>query len=232
MNNKYFAKIIAKDQHGLQMISAHCSEAFVKVNEIKFLKSNKIFLMSLNRLRKEISKSKERISSILKFEYISSTKSKNIDQTKTDFFCIINADGSMNPKYLIEMMQRIKNKNLDFLFASRYEKPGGGSDDDDFVTSIGNFLFTKIGNIFFSLKITDILFTYVMGKTKSFNNLNLNSFDFTLCIEFPIKAARKNCSIGTIPSYERARIGGKKKVNAFKDGLLILIKMIKMFFFR
>ena len=84
MNNKYFAKIIAKDQHGLQMISAHCSEAFVKVNEIKFLKSNKIFLMSLNRLRKEISKSKERISSILKFEYISSTKSKNIDQTKTD----------------------------------------------------------------------------------------------------------------------------------------------------
>ena len=46
---------------------------------------------------------------------------------------------------------------------------------------------------------------------------------------FPIKAARKNCSIGTIPSYERARIGGKKKVNAFKDCLLILIKMIKMF---
>ena len=157
---------------------------------------------------------------------------EGIGQVKTDFFCIINADGSMNPKYLIEMIQKIKNKNLDFLFASRYEKPGGGSDDDDFVTSIGNFLFTKIGNIFFSLKITDILFTYVMGKTKSFNNLNLNSFDFTLCIEFPIKAARKNCSIGTIPSYERARIGGKKKVNAFKDGLLILIKMIKMFFFR
>ena len=157
---------------------------------------------------------------------------EGINNCSTDYFCIINADGSMNPKYLIEMIQKIKNKNLDFLFASRYEKPGGGSDDDDFVTSIGNFLFTKIGNIFFSLKITDILFTYVMGKTKSFNNLNLNSFDFTLCIEFPIKAARKNCSIGTIPSYERARIGGKKKVNAFKDGLLILIKMIKMFFFR
>ena len=157
---------------------------------------------------------------------------EGIGQAKTDFFCIINADGSMNPKYLIEMMERIKNKDLDFLFASRYEKPGGGSDDDDFVTSIGNFLFTKIGNIFFSLKITDILFTYVMGKTKSFNNLKLNSFDFTLCVEFPIKAARKNYSIGTIPSFERLRIGGKKKVNALKDGLLILIKMIKMFFFR
>ena len=74
---------------------------------------------------------------------------EGISQTKTNFFCIINADGSMNPKYLNEMMQIINNKNLDFLFASRYEKPGGGSDDDNFVTSIGNFIFTKIGNIFF-----------------------------------------------------------------------------------
>ena len=157
---------------------------------------------------------------------------EGIRQTKTNYFCIINADGSMNPKYLYEMMEKIKNKSLDFLFASRYEKPGGGSDDDDFLTSIGNFLFTRIGNSFFSLKITDILFTYVMGKTKSFNSLELNSLDFTLCVEFPIKAARKNFSIGTIPSFERERIGGIKKVNAFKDGLLILIKMIKMFFFR
>ena len=157
---------------------------------------------------------------------------EGIRQTKTDYFCIINADGSMNPKYLYEMMEKIKNKSLDFLFASRYEKSGGGSDDDDFLTSIGNFLFTRIGNSFFSLKITDILFTYVMGKTKSFNSLELNSLDFTLCVEFPIKAARKKFSIGTIPSFERERIGGIKKVNAFKDGLLIMIKMIKMFFFR
>ena len=59
---------------------------------------------------------------------------EGISQTKTNFFCIINADGSMNPKYLNEMMQIINNKNLDFLFASRYEKPGGGSDDDDSIT--------------------------------------------------------------------------------------------------
>ena len=157
---------------------------------------------------------------------------EGIRQTKTNFFCIINADGSMNPKYLNQMMEKINNESLDFLFASRYEKPGGGSDDDDFLTSIGNFLFTRIGNIFFSLKITDILFTYVMGRTKHFNNLELTSRDFTLCVEFPIKAAKKNHRIGTIPSFERQRIGGKKKVNAFKDGLLILIKMIKMFFLR
>tara|TARA_X000000368_G_scaffold334114_1_gene271524 strand:+ start:2746 stop:3420 length:675 start_codon:yes stop_codon:yes gene_type:complete len=155
---------------------------------------------------------------------------EGIEITNTKFFCIINADGSMNPANLGEMMNKIKTNNLDFLFASRYEKPEGGSDDDNLITFIGNHFFTKIGMIFFSLKITDILYTYVMGKTHYFNNLKVASNDFTLCVEFPIKANRQGYKLGSIPSYERNRIGGNKKVNAFKDGLLILIKMIKMFF--
>jgi len=157
---------------------------------------------------------------------------EGINHISTNYFCIINADGSMNPSDLGKMYLRVYENNLDFIFASRYETPGGGSDDDDFITSVGNFFFTKIGNILFSLKITDILFTYVMGKTKSFNNLMLNSKDFTICVEFPIKLKRQKYKYLTIPSYERNRIAGKKKVNPFKDGLLILIKMIKLFFIK
>ena len=138
----------------------------------------------------------------------------------------------MNPLYLFDMLEKTKKNNLDFLFASRYENNDAGSDDDNLITLVGNFIFTKIGNIFFSLNITDILFTYVLGKTRSFNDLNLQSNDFTLCVEFPIKANRNNYKLGTVSSFERSRIGGKKKVNAFKDGLLILLKMIKMFFVR
>ena len=88
MNKSYFAKIIAKDQQGLQMISAYCSEAKIKVNEIKYLKKNKIFLLSLQRLSKEFDNNKKKINSILKFEYIDSTKSKNINQNNSDL--IIN----------------------------------------------------------------------------------------------------------------------------------------------
>ena len=40
---KYLAKIIAKDSSGLQVISACCSEAKTKIEDIKFLKKNKIF---------------------------------------------------------------------------------------------------------------------------------------------------------------------------------------------
>jgi glycosyltransferase involved in cell wall biosynthesis len=157
---------------------------------------------------------------------------EGIKKTDTKYFCIINADGSMEPKDVNRMYDQIINKKLNFIFASRYEKPEGGSDDDDIVTLIGNYFFTKIGNIFFSLKLTDILFTFVMGETTKFNILNIKSLDFTFCIEFPIKAKRNGMLYETMPSYERSRIGGKKKVSPIVDGSLILIKMLKMFLFK
>ena len=77
---KYLAKIIAKDPSGLQMISACCSEAKIKIEDIKFLKKNKIFLLLINRVSKENDK-KEKIKSICKFEFVDNVKSKNINQS-------------------------------------------------------------------------------------------------------------------------------------------------------
>ena len=152
---------------------------------------------------------------------------EGINSVKTEYCCIINADGSMDPKYLKQMRETCKD--LDFVFGSRYQKPGGGSEDDDFVTSIGNYVFTLSGNILFNLKITDILYTYILGKKSSFKNLNLSNFDFRICVEIPIKAKFNNMNYKCLPSYERERIGGKKKVNALKDGLLILSEIVKYF---
>lgn len=155
---------------------------------------------------------------------------EGINHVKTELFCIINADGSMNPKELNEMLNEIGN-NVDVVFGSRYMK-NAGSDDDDFITSIGNFCFTLLGKVFFGLSISDILYTYVLGKTNLVKSLNLKSGDFKFCIELPIKAKRNNLSCISSPSYERSRIGGKKKVSPFIDGLKILFGMISLFFKR
>jgi hypothetical protein len=80
MDKKFFKKIIAQSPDDLQIISACCSEAKVKTSEIKYLLSNKIFLLSLLRFDKENENNKNSIKSILKFEFIQSSKSKNIDQ--------------------------------------------------------------------------------------------------------------------------------------------------------
>ena len=151
---------------------------------------------------------------------------KNLD---TEFFCIFNADGSFNPIELKGMYDKIQQNDIDLIFASRYEKDCS-SEDDTIITKIGNFIFTKIGNIIFKLKITDILYTYVMGKSEKAKILNLKSKDFSFCVELPIKATKKNYKLSTSKSNERSRIGGKKKVNAIKDGALILISMFKLFF--
>jgi len=152
---------------------------------------------------------------------------EGINSARTKYCCIINADGAMNPKYLDKMRKLCKNK--DFVFASRYQKPGGGSDDDDSITFIGNYFFTIASNFLFNLKISDILFTYILGKTSSFKNLKLKNFDFRICVEIPIKAKLQNMIYTCLPSYERSRIGGKKKVNVLKDGFLILTEIVKYF---
>ena len=154
---------------------------------------------------------------------------EGIENTDTDFFCIINADGSMDPKYLNEMLNLCSSN--DFVFASRYLK-GGGSEDDDFVTFTGNKIFSLIGNVLFNLKLSDILFTYVLGKTSSAKNLGLKYSDFRICVELPIKAKLNSLNYTSIPSKERKRIGGLKKVNALRDGFMILTAILSLFFKR
>tara|TARA_B100000780_G_C21067911_1_gene429544 strand:+ start:489 stop:1172 length:684 start_codon:yes stop_codon:yes gene_type:complete len=154
-----------------------------------------------------------------------------IDQVDTDFFCIFNADGSFDPSYLNNMYDVLNKKDVDFIFCSRYEV-NGGSDDDTFLTYVGNKIFTFLCNLLFRLGITDVLYTYVMGKSEKYKSLDLISNDFSFCIELPIKAKLNDFILSSIPSYERSRIAGIKKVNEFRDGFLILISILRILILR
>ena len=80
MKKKYFSKIIANDNEGLQMISACCAGAEIKVSNIKYLQTNKVFLLSLERTKIETENEDKKVNSICKFEFVDSVKSKNIKQ--------------------------------------------------------------------------------------------------------------------------------------------------------
>ena len=84
MKKKFLKKIIAQSIEDLQIISACCSEARVKLNDIKYLPSNKIFLLSISRKNVENENKKKLINSIIKFEFVQSSKSKNINQNNVD----------------------------------------------------------------------------------------------------------------------------------------------------
>tara|TARA_B100000674_G_C37911868_1_gene948983 strand:- start:553 stop:1224 length:672 start_codon:yes stop_codon:yes gene_type:complete len=200
------------------------------LEELKSYNHNKLIILD--------EKDVKTIDSIKPFENIDILNQKKsgygnaliegINHIKTEFFCIINADGSMNPSEIEGMLNEIKINQLDIVFGSRYMK-NAGSDDDDLITSIGNYIFTFLGKVFFKLKISDILYTYLIGKTEKIKELDLVSGDFSFCVELPIKVQRKNLKYSTYACYERKRIAGKKKVSPFLDGLKILFGMINLF---
>ena len=82
--SKYFAKIIASDQEGLQMISACSSGAKVKISDIKYLESNKVFLLSIQRTRIENNQVDKKVNSICRFDFVDKVRSKNIDQSNQE----------------------------------------------------------------------------------------------------------------------------------------------------
>ena len=84
MDKKYLAQIIAADNEGLQMISACTAGAKVKVADIKYLASNKVFLLSIERTKIETDQEDKKINSVCRFDCVDKVKSKNIDQKNDD----------------------------------------------------------------------------------------------------------------------------------------------------
>ena len=106
MDKKYLAKIIATDNEGLQMISTCCAGAKVKISNIKFLQSNKVFLLSIERKNIEDGQEQKKINSVCKFDFVDQVKSKNIDQKNKDLMLeLIGIDYLKNKDdYEIDLM--------------------------------------------------------------------------------------------------------------------------------
>ena len=91
MDKKYLAQIIATDNEGLQMISACTTGAKVKVADIKYLASNKVFLLSIKRTKIETNQEDKKINSICRFDFVDKVKSKNINQKNNELVLILLA---------------------------------------------------------------------------------------------------------------------------------------------
>ena len=109
MIKRYLAKIIAKDSQGLQLISAYCAGAKVKITEIKYLPKNKIFLLSLKRLSKESDNNNFKINSICKFEFVDSVKSKNVNQNNLNLVLEL---------FTIDFLKNKENCEINLIFSN------------------------------------------------------------------------------------------------------------------
>ena len=81
---EYRPQIIASDQDGLQVVSACSAGGKVRIANIKYLLSNKVFLLSIERTKIETDQEEKRINSVLRFNNVLKVKSKNINQNNKE----------------------------------------------------------------------------------------------------------------------------------------------------
>ena len=179
-------------------------------------KDNSIEVIKKNKCRYIIQKNKGYGSAII----------EGFKKAKNNYGCIFNADHSFKPNYLKKMFAL--SKTNDFIFGTRY-KGNSGSEDDSLLTYIGNKIFSFICRNFLNIRLTDVLYTYVLCNTKKFNSIKFKNSDFRLCVELPYNVSKKSFRYTEISMFERRRLAGEKKVNEFKDGFLISMEIIRCF---
>jgi hypothetical protein len=108
MAKKYLKKIIAQSAQDLKVISACCEGGKIKIDDIKYLPKNKIFLFLIERIAREKENSEEIVKSVVKFEYIERSKSKNIDHANTDSFMEL---------FAINLFKNNENYEITLLFS-------------------------------------------------------------------------------------------------------------------
>lgn len=145
-------------------------------------------------------------------------------------------DGNSVPRLIPDLVDAV-GRGLDMVIASRY-LAGATSDDDDWVTALGNWTFTKLINLLHGGRYTDAMVMYRAYRTKLFWDLELDRedgyaperlFGTVMGVEplLSIRAAKKKLRLGEIPGDEPARIGGERKLQVFRWGAAYLVQTLR-----
>ncbi len=137
-------------------------------------------------------------------------------------------DGSSLPNKIPVLVEKIQ-EGYDLVIASRYRE-GARSYDDDTLTAIGNWGFTRLTNLLFGTAYTDALVGYRAYRKKSFETLGLDAPHLSWVIQSSIRFAKQGYRVGEIGADEEKRIGGKRKMKPFRVALELVSVMAKELF--
>jgi glycosyltransferase involved in cell wall biosynthesis len=150
-------------------------------------------------------------------------------------------DGNSVPELLPNLIKEME-KGRDMVIVSRY-LGDAVSDDDDFITAFGNWLFTKTVNILHNANYTDVMVIYRAYKTQLIYDLELNKDEAYTTVEklfrtlisweplLSVRAAKRNLNISEIPGDEPDRIGGERKLQVLKWGAAYYFQFFREKFF-
>ncbi len=150
-----------------------------------------------------------------------------MERVTGDVAVVFSPDGNSVPEKIPELVAKL-GEGYDMVICSRY-LPGARSDDDDAVTAFGNRLFTGLVNLLFRARVTDMLVMYRAYDVKKLRALGVDTRTPCYGTQILLRAIRKGYRIGEIPGDEPARIGGERKMQPLKNGLLELLMIAREF---
>lgn len=134
-------------------------------------------------------------------------------------------DGNSLPEKVPDVIRKLQ-EGYDFVIASRYA-PGARSDDDDFLTTIGNWGFTRAVNWLFWASYTDVLVGFRGYRKSAYDKLDMTATGLDWSIQIPVQFRKKRFRVADIPAIEPKRIGGERKMRPFRTGWRILKTLLK-----
>ena len=149
------------------------------------------------------------------------------DYVDSEIFIMLDGDGSMRPSEIPIFLNEIYS-GADIVKGSRYISEGG-SDDLSLLRKFGNTLFTILVNIIWKSNFTDLCYGFMAFKKEAAKKLSpiLRSNGFSIETEIIIKAQKLDLVVAEVPSFELKRFFGKSKLKTFRDGLSILLTILR-----
>jgi len=157
-----------------------------------------------------------------------------------DVVLTFSPDGNSIPELIPQLVEKIA-EGYDMVIASRYLGPAT-SDDDDFLTAFGNWLFTRTVNLLFRANYTDVMVIYRAYWTNLISFLDLDKDSSHRTPErilgtrisweplLSVRAAKMKLRVTEIPGDEPPRIGGERKLQIWKWGAAYYFQFLREYF--
>jgi glycosyltransferase involved in cell wall biosynthesis len=145
-----------------------------------------------------------------------------------DVVITFSPDGNSIPELIPKLIEKMRD-GYDMVIASRY-LGDAKSEDDDFITAFGNWLFTKTVQWLFGGNITDVMVIFRAYRKQIIYDLELDRDKWYTTPEklffckisweplLSARAAKRRLRIAEIPGDEPPRIGGERKLRIWRWG--------------
>lgn len=152
-----------------------------------------------------------------------------VENCQGDAIIAFSPDNNSIPELIPQVVDSLK-KGADMVVASRYFG-GARSEDDDVVTAFGNWMFTKMTQVFFKSRSTDSLVMFRGFRKSLVQELELDERVLPVFeMQLTIRCAKAKKIVVDIPGDEPKRYGSVRKMSPLYNGSSVLYLIIKELF--